>query len=351
MIECGYCNKWVSESFMGYGWRVNKDCSRNYSSKSTMTIKYCNCNLKNIDYYEKIADKETLRNLKTKLSEDEINKWTDADKIVIYIAGTIGMIINTLITQTKILKPVDKYISNKLKSKKIKNFKNLFDNYSNSFRKGDSAPIDFQDFEMYGPKSIHAQYSAGHDPLRFTEGILQIISGNYKGVDKFGNIQQSIFGTPVPDIFQAVISYISHMVSDFCNVLSLPYPGSTFLMEWGNDKVRKDLSNAFRSQLYNSRVFIYQNLEILLMNIIIYGYAIYDNYLKKHEINLFIGNEYKYQSMLLASYAMPCALNIAITGTKILITKNPHELFRLNYTTIFNTLKLSIKMLIWKLKK
>jgi hypothetical protein len=144
------------------------------------------------------------------------------------------------------------------------------------------------------------------------EGILQILSDNYKSVDKFWVIKKKIFGTPVDNIFQAVISYIAHMVSDFCNIRSLPYPGSTFLMEWGSDNVRKALSVAFRSKLYNSRVFIYQNLELLVMNIIIYGRAIYDNYVNERKINLFAGNMYKYQTMLLASYAVPCVTNITI---------------------------------------
>jgi hypothetical protein len=313
-------------------------------------IKYCYCGSKNIDLYKKIASKKMLDTLNKKLDENELTKWTDTDKIVVFIAGILGTVLDTIITQTGLLRPLDIYISTIMKSPKIQIFKNLLDIYSNSFRRGNAAPIDFQNFEMYGPKSIHAQYSSGHDPLRFLEGILQILSGSYKGVDKFGNIKKTMFGTPVEDIFQAVISYIVHMVSDFCNIRSLSYPGTTFLMEWGSNNVRKALSVAFRSQLYNSRIFIYQNIELLVMNIIIYGWAIYDNYVNERKIDLFAGNMYKYQTMLLTSYAMPCATNITITGIRAGITKNPFELFRLNFPTIINTLHKALKVSIMKIK-
>jgi hypothetical protein len=337
---------------MGSLWRVKKDCSKNLGFSNGINTVVCDCTLlKNVNIYEKIADKKTFETIRKNISENELEKWTDADKIVVFVGGIIGMILDTLITQTNILKPLDKYISNKMKSENIIKFKDLLDNYSKSFRKGDCAPIDFQEFEMFGPKSIHAQYSFGHDPLRFVEGILQILSGEYRGVDKFGDIKKSMFGTPVDGIFQAVISYIAHMISDFCNVRSLPYPGTTYLMEWGNDDIRKALSVAFRNQLYNSRVFIYQNLELLVINIIIYGWAIYDTYVRERKINLLAGNMYKYQTMLLASYAMPCGTNITITGIRALITENPHELFRLNFPVIFNTIGQTLKILKMKLNK
>jgi hypothetical protein len=277
---------------------------------------------------------------------DEYESLSDIDKIVAYSAGAIGMILDTVITQTDILKPLDKKVAQIMRSKNIKKFQDLLDNFSNSFRSGTPAPIDFQEFKMFGPISTHAQYSFGHDPIRFIEGILQIMSGDYKGVDKFGTIITSSYGDPVFGTIQAIVSYIAHMISDFCNVQSLPYPGSTFLMEFGTDKVRKDLSTAFRSQLYNARTYIYQNIPCFVIDIIIYSYAIYDHYTKRKKIDLLVGNSKKYQTMVLISNAMTSGLNLAISGLRAGVLKDPRAIFRINFPALKNTLVKSVKYIV-----
>jgi hypothetical protein len=107
--------------------------------------------------------------------------WGKHDKIIVFIAGSVGILLDVLVTQTDVLKPIDKAISEFMKTSKVSNLKGFLDNISNYFRNGKSAPIDFQDFEMLGLKSIHEQYSFGHDPLRFIEGIIQMITGKYRG--------------------------------------------------------------------------------------------------------------------------------------------------------------------------
>jgi len=348
MIHCNYCNKLITESFIAC--RHFSVCPKSkltaYFISDKKEIIECNCKLDKFDLffnvYKKNVDPNTLKRLKN-IQENEDEKWTAADKTAVFTAGILGVFLDTLITQLNILKPLDKHISKIMKSKKINKFKDLLDTFSNSFRKGSSIPIDYQDFEKYGPQSIHAQYSFGHDPIRFVEGIIQTINGEYRGIDKFGNIKKSIFGLPIDSIFQAVISYVAHMISDFCNVNSLPYPGSTFLMEFGSDKIRKDISNAFRAQLYNSRIFVYQNLPCFLINIVIYSWAIYNSYIDNKKIDLFAANDFKYQTMLLASNAMVMTSNVTITGIRTIVTQNPHNLFRLNFPAIGNTIKYTIK--------
>ena len=222
----------------------------------------------------------------------------------------------------------------------------MMDKFSNGFRHGNSAPIDFQNFEMHGLKSIHEQYSFGHDPLRFIEGIIQMITGKYSGVDKFGNLIQAPFGEGIKNPIQAVISYVAHMVSDMCNQQGVPYPGTSFLMQFGSDKIREDIAVAYRAKIFNSRTFIYQSLPSLFMSIIIHSWAIYDNYTRTGKIKLKIGNDLKYQPMLLVSNAMVMTSNLSINAVRGIVAEGPRVLFRVNYPVIANTVKHSIKYLL-----
>jgi hypothetical protein len=298
------------------------------------------------DEYRNRTDEKVYIDLVRKLNIEYIDEtWQKADWIAVFIAGSIGILLDILITQTNVLKPIDRKISQIMKSGKTQSFKDALDNFSNSFRDGKSASIDFQDFKMYGPQSIHEQYSFGHDPLRFVEGILQIMSGDYKGIDKFGNIVSAQFGQGIPDIIFAVISYLAHMVSDLCNANSLPYPGTTFLMQFMDEKTRNTIAVAYGKQVYNSRNFIYQNLPSFLMSVIIHAWAIYDNWTVTKKINFFIGNNLKYQPMLLVSNAMVMTSNLTITVVREVMGKKGCALFRINWPVIANTIKHSIKYL------
>ena len=291
------------------------------------------------------TDGKVYTDLIRKLDIEYIDEtWQKADWMAVFIAGTIGIALDILITQTSVLKPLDVKIAHFMHSDKVQSLKDLLDKFSDSFRDGNNAPIDFQDFEMLGLKSIHAQYSFGHDPLRFVEGIIQMMTGNYRGVDKFGSIITAQYGQGIPDVLQAAISYIAHMVSDFCNANSLPFPGSTLLMQFGSQKVRDSLAAAFRSKLYNSRTFVYQNLPSLFVSMVIHGWAVFDCYTQTGKINFLIGDNLKYQPMLLVSNAMVMTSNLGISGSRALLGE-PHSLFRINWPAILNTIRHSIKYL------
>jgi len=332
-IQCA--KKWA----VRHGWNVYGNCD---SLHDCLTQETSNIYLKDTSG-SIFWINGTIKKASSDPIIDEYKKMNDIDKILAYIAGSIGVILDILITQTSILRPVDTMITNMMRSKKIKKFKDLLDAYSNSFRDGASAPIDFQEIDMYGINSIHAQYSFGHDPMRFIEGILQILSGDFRGVDKFGNIIVEKYSEPVFGIIQAIISYIAHIISDFCNIQSLPYPGSTFLIEFGTDKIRKDLSTAFRSQLYNARTYVYQNIPCFVIDIIIYSYAIYDHFTKTKKIDFLIGKQKKYQTMSLISNAMTSGTNLAVSGFRTIILKDPRAIFRVNFPALKNTLFKSIK--------
>ena len=292
-------------------------------------------------------DKKSISKLIKTLNIDYVDEtWQKADWIAVFIAGAIGIALDVLITQTKIFRPVDTKVKEILASGKIKSFQDIMDNFSNSFRHGNSAPIDFQDFEMAGLASIHEQYSFGHDPLRFIRGISQMITGQYSGVDRYGNLIQAPFGEGIKNPIQAVISYVAHMISDMCNQQGLPYPGTTFLMQFGSDKVREDITAAYRAQLFNTRTFLYQSLPSLFMSMIIHSWAIYDNYTRTGKIKIKIGNDLKYQPMLLVSNAMVMTSNLSINAVRGIVAEGPRVLFRVDYPVIANTVKHSIKYLL-----
>lgn len=286
----------------------------------------------------KSIDETSLKILKDLDLKVESDKWSKADYYVVYSAAIIGSILDILITQTDVFKPVDDKIKELLKSDDIKGIQKKLDKWSNDFRNGGSAPIDFMGFDMAGRKSIHEQYSFGHDPLRFIEGIREFLTGNFRGIDKYGTLIDVEFGEAVPNLIQAILSYIAHMLSDLLNAQGIPYPGTTFLMQFGSDKVREDIAAAYRSGKFNFRTSVYQSLPTLIVSLIIHSYSIYNNYAQGKKKWLILGGEPKTQSMLLVANLIISSQNIAINSVRGVLG-DAHALFRVNYPQIANTLK------------
>ena len=82
------------------------------------------------------------------------------------------------------------------------------------------------------------------------------------------------------------------------------------------------------------------------MSMIIHSWAIYDNYTRTGKIKIKIGNDLKYQPMLLVSNAMVMTSNLSINAVRGIVAEGPRVLFRVNYPVIINTLKHSIKYLL-----
>lgn len=272
--------------------------------------------------------------------------WQESDWDVVIISGFVGAMLDYLITQTNVLKPLDEYIKKLLDNNKVTKLKDFLDKLSESFRNGESAPIDYMDFEMHVKKSAHEQYSFGHDIWRFVEGIFQFMTGTYEGVDKYGKEIIASYGKGIPNIIQAIISYILHMLSDILNKMSLPYPGSTFLMQFGSEKTREEIALAYNNQLFNARTYVYQGLPSLFMNLIISCYAIFDYYTQMNKVDLLIVHkELKYKEMLLAASAFVTTSNLSINIVRAKILKKRHTLFKINYRQIKDTVKRSIRLI------
>ncbi len=133
------------------------------------------------------------------------------------------------------------------------------------------------------------------------------------------------------------------MISDYLNLNSLPYPGSTLLMEFGSQETRDMIAAAYRGQLYNSRIFTYQKLPSLVMSIIIHGWAVYDNWTRNREINFKISNSFKYQPMLLLANALVSVENLTVNGIRGFVFKDPKALLSINFPVIIETLKQTSK--------
>lgn len=276
--------------------------------------------------------------------------WTKADWAVTFIAALIGAMLDVLINQTSAFKGVEQKAKEMLDGSDVEQLKRKLDSFSNGFRGQNSAPIDYQNFDMAGLKSIHEVYSYGHDPLRFIEGICSFISGNYHGIDKFGMPINEAFGEGIPNIIQAVVSYVAHMLSDFLNKQGLPYPGSTFFMQFGSDETRKQIAAAYRGELYNFRTAIYQSLPAVLIGIVINSYAIFSTYAETKKIRLTAGQGDKYQSMLLVANAIVALENISVTTVRGCLG-DAHAMFKINWPVVVNTVRLAIKYIVSEKRK
>lgn len=296
-------------------------------------------------YFQSNGELDKVEILK-RLDIDYVNEtWTKADWAITYIAALTGAMMDVLINQTKVFNGVEDQIKNLLDSENVTDLKRKLDKFSNSFRNNASAPIDFQDFKMAGRKSIHEIYSYGHDPLRFIEGIYSFFSGNYHGIDALGAPINVSYGEAIDNVIHATISYIAHMLSDFLNKQGIPYPGSTFLMQFGSDETRKHVAAAYRSSSYNFRTAIYQSLPIFFVDIIINSYAIFSNYADTQTIHLTAGRSDKYQSMRLVANAIVSLENISITTVRGCLGDG-HAFFKINWPVISTTVLQTIKYIL-----
>lgn len=289
--------------------------------------------------FDSLSNLQIIELLNLPYDDDSFSK---DDKKWLWLAIVCGSITDVLITQLDILKPVDKQVKSFLGNKGTGNIRGSLDNWANGFRNGSSSPIDFQNFEMAGMKSIHQQYSFGHDPIRFLTGVYQTMTGNYQGVNRWGSIVNANFGEPIPNLIHATLAHTAHLMSDFLNPQGVGYPGTTYLMEFGSQEVRDQIAAAYRGGLFNSRTFVYQGLPILISTLMIHAYAIFKEWEKSKKINLLAGLSDKYQKMQFLTSTGIMVQNLTIASVRGLFG-DPHALFRVNYPVILNTLRHFLK--------
>lgn len=300
-------------------------------------------NIVNADKAFGSEDKDLLKETVSNFGLEYIdNSWRDRDKALVFLASLLGITVDILINQTTLLKPLDLQIKGALSES---DFQKGLEKFNKSLHDGGSNPIDFQDFEMHGLKNLHEQYSFGHDLLRPLNGIYQIMSGQYMGVDKLGNlIKRADFGNHVPNFFAASISWFSHLMADFCNKLSLPYPGSTFLMEHGPEKLRSKIAAAYRNGDWNARTFAYQGLAPLLVNFIFTVNNVLENLDKTGEFSFAPQNTVRWREMRITANAIVVAQNLAVNGARAYFG-DPKVFFRINTPAMMMTIKEGVLLL------
>jgi hypothetical protein len=235
---------------------------------------------------------------------------------------------------------------------------------------GGSAPIDFQDFAMAGARSIHEVYSTGHDPLRFIEGISQFLTGQFVGFDRYGKPITAVFGATAGNPAVAIAAFAAHMIADFCNANSLPYPGATLLAQFGSQETRDHVAAAYRGQLWNARTFAFQSMAPLCAEIIVRIYAAMRAYERAarpmprtaqpmpparcvgQAVSAFFGgvDGERTRRMLLISHAVIAGQNILVSGARVALGE-PHAIFRLNLPVIMAAARYAVPEVLAQLRR
>lgn len=318
--------------------QVSQEVKSNYQNSDELLDQYGEKLNKSESAFSN-EDPEYLKLAMSKLQLEYVErKWNTSDKLVVYFAATVGTLCDILINQTNALKPIDNLLKESLSGSTLQQ---SLENVSKKMS-GGSAPIDFQDFEMHGLKNIHEAYSFGHDPVRFLQGVHQMMTGTYMGVDRFGNLIKAPFGTAQSNIVLALFSWIAHITADFCNKLSIPYPGSTFLVQYGNDELRSKMVSAYRAG-WNGRQFLYQGFVSLMVQLIIYGNEVLENYHRSGKLDFKVHNRTKYLQKLVVAQGLVVSQNLLINGVRA-YSGDSSAITRVNFSAIAFVVKNAIEL-------
>lgn len=320
----------------------------NYDSlfeKAKASLESRGVDVDSLDYHDLVSQKELdeiEEDLNRLLSRRE--KWTKGDFIAVFIAASIGSL-------------ADYVLSNR--NNKITGRGSNFSDLLNQLHKHDSGdPIDYQGKGFGG--GYHRELSAGHDILRFIEGILMFKNGKFVGIRhengeaikviSFKN-QNGKYYEQLSTI-EAIIKYAKHMFADLFSTCSLPFPGSSFLAECDNRSLRKFAADMYQNG-FNCKNIIIQSLSTIIIEVIIRIYFsiksvkayknkfnVAEDYSNFELVKRFIKpiNKEKLYEMLLVAHTIVTAINVG----KVVIKKSPWEL---NITEIIAVLRYGIKVL------
>ena len=134
-------------------------------------------------------------------------------------------------------------------------------------------------------------------------------------------------------VFVALIKYLTHMLADFCSVMSLPIPGFSVLTHWPDRDVEAFAMKLYRDGM-NLRTMALQGIPVALTEIMLRLYVHFrykDSQYTESQI------DHKRNKLALISHGITTAVNIG----KVVITKNPA---RLNLPLIARTFYLVCKV-------
>lgn len=147
-------------------------------------------------------------------------EWSTADLAVVGLAGVTGVVAAW--HEEKI----DERVRDLLEPLSETPF---FENLEKAAKNG---VIDYQKHGFGGPH--HRARNPAHDVARFVETILQLLKGEFRGID-LGNtarvFRDAEAATPVATVVEAAVLLCRHLLSDVVTPTSLPLPGSSLLDE------------------------------------------------------------------------------------------------------------------------
>lgn len=298
-----------------------------------------------LDFHDLVSENELQeieKELNRPLSRRE--KWTKGDFIVVFIAASIGSLADIILGNH---------------DNKFAGQNSNFSKWLNQFHKHDrGAPIDYQGKGFGG--GYHRGLSRGHDILRFIEAIMMFKNGEFigvrhengKAIEVVSKVNQ--YGTPYEQLstIEAIVKYAQHMFADLCSTCSLPFPGSSFLVECDNRQLRKFAADMYQNG-FNCKNIIVQSLSTIVIETIIRIYYSIQS-VKQYKAEFELSEDYsnleafkrffkpvskeKLNEMLLVTHAITTAVNVG----KIVIKKAPWEI---NVTEIFSVVKYGVKAL------
>lgn len=302
--------------------------------------------VENMDYHN-LVSKAELNEITSRLNRplDKKEKWVKNDFIAVFIAASIGSLIDFILGDR----------NNKFTGKESD-----FSKWLNQFHKHESgSPIDYQGKGFGG--GFHRGLSKGHDILRFIESIIMIKEGRFEGITYSDGVAHKVvsnvnqYGNPYEQLslIEAIVKYAKHMFADLFSTCSLPFPGHSFLMECGNREIRKFAATMYQ-QGFNLKNIMTQSLSTIIIEVIIRIYfAIsevkkykdtveikedYSNFKAFIRVMKLENNKAKLNEMLLLSHSIVCGMNIG----KIIITKQP---WSINITEIISVVKYTIPVI------
>lgn len=305
--------------------------------------------LEQIDYKSLVSDDELVeieKQLNINIANRE--KWKNTDRVIVFVAALVGA-LSDLVIGTR---------NNPITGNKSDFSKNLNKLHTDTFKHNSNGPIDYQGINFGG--GYHRGLSKGHDILRFIEGISMFKNGQFSAIRyENGNAIHVMFnanqyGRPYEqmNIISAILEYSRHMFADFFSTNSLPFPGSSFLVEADNRQIRKFAADMYQNG-FNLKNICIQSLSTVIVEIVIRVYFSIESvkqYKKELEINEDFSNfeivksvlkpinQNKLDEMLLVSHIIVTAVNIG----KVVIKKSPWEI---NVTEILSVFKYATKVI------
>jgi hypothetical protein len=311
-------------------------------NKAALELVKRGLDIDSLDYHSLVSESE-LREIEKELNRPlpRREKWEKADFVAVFIAASIGSLVDLILSDR----------TNKFTGKG-----SAVSEWLNQMHQHDGGgPIDYQGKGFGG--GFHRELSKGHDVLRFIEAIIMFKNGQFEGIRYINGVAHKVvssvnqYGLPYEQLgwIEAILKYAQHMFADLFSTCSLPFPGSSFLVECSNRDLRKLAATMYQDG-FNLKNIMIQSLSTIIVEVIIriyFGIKSVQSYKSEYELNEdysnftaikeFIRPSYKDKlyEMLLLAHSIVTAVNVG----KVIIKKSPWEL---NITEIISVIRYSI---------